>query len=508
MPSTTKPRSWRRVGSADLAKIRALLLQAGASEDKVLRSPHEAWRLRYADSIFTAYISGTIYCNGGVAPELGFLYEKIAEISGQSLVSPTARLVVGLDETGKGEVLGHAALAAVKVRSEILPSLDKVVSSVDTKKHKSFDFWDKLIQEIDAFRGAGLEYLVETIPPWDLDRYNVNKILDVVYQRLLGQVLRGERLPEVRVIIDDYGIGANLEGYLDSLHAGGSDIRVEAKADEHYPEVRTASVIAKWRRELAMKRIDEKFAFSDQPVGSGNAGDPATLAWLARWKSTNQPWPWFVKRSFSTIRGIDGGSRATAKLDPPIRHELLSTDSRILFGQGRLSTSSITIVCPQCGRQATAAKLTPAGTTGLEGRCVSCNVVISDLDTTLRYYCGLIVPDTSVLLSGAISTDLEQRGFFGAFTLLLPTVVAREADQPGGRKELARLGDYAAMGRISMHAVESEVPMDPALRDTTIIETTKLHDAILVTRDGGMYGNAVSRKVFCLTFRTTPGATP
>ena len=176
-------------------------------------------------------------------------------MTGQTLALPSSKLLIGLDETGKGEVLGHAALAAVKVQAGAVPAVDRIIGSVDTKTRKDFGFWDRLIQEFDTLRSRGVEYHVETIPPWDLDRYNTNKILDVVYQRVLGRILQGESISECCITVDDYGIGANLERYLDSLGAAGAAIRVEAKADEKYPEVRAASVVAKWKRELAMEGI-------------------------------------------------------------------------------------------------------------------------------------------------------------------------------------------------------------------------------------------------------------
>lgn len=470
--------------------------------DRQLHNPHEAWRVRYAGSVFTAYLSGTLYCNGGDAPELSFVYGKIAELTGTAPATADSEILIGLDETGKGEVLGHAALAAVKVRVASVPLLDKIIGSVDTKSRKSFSFWDGIIKELDALRGRGLEYEVETLPPWDIDKYNVNKILDVVYQRLLARMLHGEDSAKVSVTVDDYGIGANMDRYLHSLSAAGATVRVEAKADIHYPEVRAASIVSKWRRELAMKGIGERFSFPEQPIGSGNAGDPLTKAWLQRWKATGKPWPWFVKTSFRNIREMDGRSTPVSKSDPPIRHDLLSPESSRLFNEGRLSTASLTIVCPNCGRTASAAKLTPApGSGGLEGRCVGCGEVIPDLETTLRYYCGVAVPDSSVLITGAISTDLDQKGFFGGFSFLLPSVVSRETDQPGGRRELGRLGDFAAMGRISMRPVATDVPDDASRRDAVVIGAAKDWDAILVTRDLGMYGHAISEHVFTLTFR-------
>lgn len=55
-------------------------MRRGATPDKDLRNPSELWRVRIERVVFTAYTSGTLYCNGGDLPELPFLYETISRI--------------------------------------------------------------------------------------------------------------------------------------------------------------------------------------------------------------------------------------------------------------------------------------------------------------------------------------------------------------------------------------------------------------------------------------------
>jgi len=497
-----KGRTEKAVPEAVAAKIKEFLLSKGAAEDAELKGRSELWRLRYEGSVFTYYKTGSLYFSGGENDKLDQVYARISELLGRKLEEPEKSVLIGLDETGKGEVLGHSVLCVVRITKDILKRLDQVLSTVDTKKRKSFAYWDSLGREMDKFRNRGMVYEIETIPPWDVDRYNVNKIMDVVYQRLLSRVLLGVNPLECRVILDDYGTGKNLSEYFSMLHKAGAEVRVESKADEHYVEVRAAAATAKWRQQMNMRKLNEKFSLPDAPIGSGNAGDPVTLKWLHEWKKSGKEWPWIVKTSFSTVRTIDGLKGRARKSDPPIRHELLSTDSRKSFREGCLSTSSLTIVCPGCGVNASACKLTPETNGELVGRCVNCDEIIRDLSTTLRYYCGFVLPDSSVLIAGSISRDLERKGFFAGFTLLFHPLVRKETDTPGGKKELERLGDFSAMGRIVFHTVEGKEDIDKAQHDLALIANAKNNDAILVTFDRGMYGNAVSQGVFCLTMKT------
>lgn len=76
-------KTWKRASPEGLAEVRDLLLRRGAVEDKDLKNPHEAWRVRIERTVFTGYRSGSIYCNGGDIPELPFLYKSISEVLGQ-----------------------------------------------------------------------------------------------------------------------------------------------------------------------------------------------------------------------------------------------------------------------------------------------------------------------------------------------------------------------------------------------------------------------------------------
>lgn len=61
-------------------KVRDLLVRRSGIADKELKNPSELWRVRIERVVFTAYASGTLYCNGGDLPELAFLYESISHV--------------------------------------------------------------------------------------------------------------------------------------------------------------------------------------------------------------------------------------------------------------------------------------------------------------------------------------------------------------------------------------------------------------------------------------------
>jgi hypothetical protein len=82
MPRAMQGKTWKGASLANLERVRGLLVRRGGTEDKDLRNPSELWRIRLERVVFTAYRSGTLYCNGGSIPELPFLYQSISETLG------------------------------------------------------------------------------------------------------------------------------------------------------------------------------------------------------------------------------------------------------------------------------------------------------------------------------------------------------------------------------------------------------------------------------------------
>lgn len=495
-----KPKTWKNIPENKRQGIKNLLINAGGVKDRETKGIREVWRIRLHGAVFTLYENGTLFATASDSEELVKICSSISEIVGESLLKPEKEFLVGLDETGKGEVLGHSVLSGVVFPNRLLEKVEEILGVADTKKRKSVKYWDDLYIEIDALKREGMDFIVEKIPPWHVDKYNLNKIMDVVYQRILSYFTRKIPPESTRIVIDDYGIGLTLTNYLNSLQNAGAEVIVENKADERYLESRLASVIAKREREKVMEVIGSSFSLPGAPVGSGNAGDPETLKWLKEWKNSGKEWPWFVKRSYSTVRELNGVVKAK-KIDPPIDPELLGRESVKLFNEGRLSVESLNIQCAECGATSKSAKIFPLQNIRLEGKCEECEKIFKNLNTTLLYYCGYILPDSSVILSGTLSKDLEKGKFFEGFSVLLHPDVRRECEKSrGGRSELNKLAHFSSIGRIRLIEIPQGVVDSFNCRtiDESIVEGARKFNAIIFTRDGGMYATANSKGMFCL----------
>ncbi len=492
-----RPRKWN-VPEDKRNEVKNLLLSSSGVEDiQVTEASRELWRIRINNAVFTQYATGTLVSNPTSDEHVLKIREKISELVGSEFQNTDREYMIGLDETGKGEVLGHSVLAGVAYPSSLSGEIENLISVTDTKKKREEQYWDQLFIEIDKLKKNNLLFVSEKIPPWHIDQFNTNKIMDVVYHRIISGLLKRVPTEKCSIILDDYGIGKNLSEFLKSLEKMGALVRVETRADDTYLEAKLVSAIAKGVRETMMQAINKRFGFEDCPIGSGNASDPLTIKWLSAWKKTGKPWPWFVKKSFANIRKLDGKVGEVKKQNPPIRHELISSESQDLFSEGKLSVTSLSILCPDCGQVSKSAKIIPNESGYIEGRCVSCNEVIRDLNTTLLYYNGYLIPDSSVIMSGTLSKDLDKGKFFENFTILLHPAVRRECDNRGGKAELGRIADNASIGRTGLMNLEEAVD-DSKTNNEQIVDGAKKYDAIVLTRDQGMYARASGMEVFVL----------
>ncbi len=486
-------------------QIRIYLLENGGKEQEV-KNPYEVWRIRFSDSTFTYYMSGKLHSTPSNSrdPAVFNAWDYIDSIAGTKYIPPTKDFLIGLDETGKGEVIGHTVLTSVIFPKEIFKVVNDKVGSADTKRRRTFEYWDEIFRELDSLTSFGFDFIYEKIPPWHVDKYNLNKIMDVVYQRILSSFFRKVEISKCRIVLDDYGVGDTLSRFLDFLEKQGAEVIVTNNSEDFYLEARVASLISKRIREEVIKRINENpnFHIDGTSVGSGNAGDPKTVEWLRKWHASGKEWPWFVKRSFKTVREVEGMSTQLKKETPPIKEDLMSKEFMNEFNEGHLSITSLSVVCPHCGEILKG--VTFAITNGDSTiKCPECENFIRDAGMTLRYYCGYLVPDSSIIQRGLISKDLERSRVFEGFTIVIVPVVRKECDEtPSGRREFDKLAHFGEIGRMRLEAHGSvrDVPngLSNVERDEIIVDSVIELNGILLTADKGMRAYAIGRDVFTI----------
>lgn len=495
-------RTWKISDQEKADKIKKWLLSNAGKEGEV-NNARESWRIKFSDATITYYKNGTLFIMGSEDESLIEVHNFISSLLGSRFITSTKKYLIGFDETGKGEVLGYTVLVGVIFPSTVFVDIERDIGVSDSKVKHDITYCDDIFRKVDFYQSKGLQFIIQKIPPWQIDKYNVNKLLDITYQRMLSLLTRNVALVDTRIVLDDYGIGFNLDRYLKSLEKIGAEITRTSKADDIYLESRVASLIAKREQQKVIEAIakNPEFQITGTMIGSGNAGDPETIKWLNEWNKTKREWPWFEKRSFKTIRQIEGIVQEPKKFYPPINERLLSEEFRKKFESGELNITALSIVRPLCGAISKAIKLTPQNnqTTPI---CLSCRKEIHDVSLTLQYYCGKIIPDSSAIARGVITKDLEGRRFFENFTFLLHPTVRYECDKhQGSKKELERLGHFSAIGRIRLEELRlifEASKLETIERDESILNDTIENSAIVLTADNDMKGATQANGLFVM----------
>ena len=207
-------------------------------------------------------------------------------------------LVCGVDDAGRGPVIGPLVIAGVLVEESRLGLL-KSLGVKDSKKLTPI-LRTRLAEEIP--RIVERHHIVELDAP-SLDKV-VNRApkfqrLNLLEAKKMAEVVEALRPDVVYVDSSDTDTERFRNNILDDLSYRPKVIS-EHHADDTYPVVSAASILAKVRRDA---RIDEmKRQYGD--FGSGYAHDPQTIRFLGEYYRANKEFPPIVRRSWKTLRNI------------------------------------------------------------------------------------------------------------------------------------------------------------------------------------------------------------
>ncbi|KAH3743942.1 Ribonuclease H [Pelomyxa schiedti] len=210
---------------------------------------------------------------------------------------------MGIDEAGRGPVLGPMVYGSCLCAPEMLPKL-KACGVADSKKLSA----EKRQEIFNRMRSTGyIGWILTVISPEELSakmlqqsRISLNTISHETAIDLVRQALaKGVNVTELYV--DTVGDPRWYQNHL-KHHFPNINVRVEVKADSTFPVVSAASIFAKVVRDTCMTtwRFKEPGYEGNYHLGSGYPADPDTKRWMEENVNTVFGYPSIVRFSWKT----------------------------------------------------------------------------------------------------------------------------------------------------------------------------------------------------------------
>lgn len=203
-----------------------------------------------------------------------------------------AMRILGIDEAGRGPVLGPLVVAGVLCEDqEVLRQL-----GVRDSKRLSPQRRRGLAEAVQSVA----ECRVHVISAGELDDAMGEASLNSLEARVFADVIAEMCPDEIYVDCCDTSVSRFRRLILRRL---GYDLPLHAEhgADDRYPVVAAASIVAKARRDEEMARIEADIG---QPIGSGYAHDPQTVAFLEGYVRRHGHMPPYARKKWRTSKAL------------------------------------------------------------------------------------------------------------------------------------------------------------------------------------------------------------
>lgn len=198
---------------------------------------------------------------------------------------------IGIDEAGRGPVLGPMVIGLVLWPTE----MDSTEPPSDVRIADSKNLTTSQRNRTARYLKERMDYRICSVPAWVLSRTEVT--IPQVEARVISECLR--TLPDGDVYCDALGNGSKAHQWIRN-HRTEHSFVFESGADERYPCVSAASILAKTTRDRSLDQRTSSWG----ELGSGYPSDPKTQEWLNQWAENQDGWPPFVRTNWSTIQNI------------------------------------------------------------------------------------------------------------------------------------------------------------------------------------------------------------
>ena len=204
-------------------------------------------------------------------------------------------MISGIDEAGKGPVLGPMCVAGVLLDEKKLDAL----SEIGVKDSKQLTAKKREILAVEIKKLVDKYFILE-VSPFQIDELRkimtMNEIMVVCFTKVLEELKPDHAFVDAADVIADR-FGENIR----KKYTRDLEITSEHNADVKYPIVSAASILAKVRRDALVKELEMNAGVE---IGSGYPADPKTISFLEGWiKEYGSP-PDFARSSWETSKKL------------------------------------------------------------------------------------------------------------------------------------------------------------------------------------------------------------
>ncbi len=200
-------------------------------------------------------------------------------------------MICGVDEAGRGSVMGPLVVGAVFVESDEMLTAIGVRDSKKLTPSKRERMYDEITDSVES-------WCTVIASAEDIDRMRKEISLNEMELNMFREAVSRHWCDTVYADCPD----VNEEGFGMRMRAGtGTDVEIIAKhkADDTYPVVSAASIVAKVTRDRMMEDIRSEFGTN---IGSGYPSDHYTMDFIREWIETNGSAPRHVRCSWEPVR--------------------------------------------------------------------------------------------------------------------------------------------------------------------------------------------------------------
>jgi len=202
-------------------------------------------------------------------------------------------MICGVDEAGKGPVVGPLVVAAVAVNNA------NDIANLGIKDSKQLTKSKR--KELANLIKEKFNFAVEIIEPKIVDEYRrrnkLNELNREAFERLISKLD-----PNVAYVdaadVNENRFGSQIKASL--TNKKDTDVISMHKADAKIEVVAAASIIAKETRENEIEKLKDKIG----DFGSGYPSDERTIKFLKSFYADNGKWPTGTRESWKTLERI------------------------------------------------------------------------------------------------------------------------------------------------------------------------------------------------------------